>query len=117
VRNIVAISTHLWLLCVPGLLYAIEFCKDGKQRCWKDRNRDRSMIAEVRDNRQNLHRLTVLATLRQGNSFSPYVVPPNPTMLVSGTSTMSGVIFCLWKCPEMIERGLEFRVSVAIHIA
>jgi hypothetical protein len=72
---------------------------------------------EVRDNRQDLHRLAMLATLRQGNSPSPDVVPPNPTMLILGTITVSGVVFCLRKCPEMMEKGLGFRISVAIRIA
>jgi hypothetical protein len=116
-RDVAAISMHLQLLCFSRLLSATGFCKDGLQHCWKDKNRDRGTTAEVRDNRKNLHHLAVLATSRQDNSPSPDFVPSNPTMLVSSTSTMSGVVFCLLKYPEMMERDLGFRVSVAICIA
>jgi hypothetical protein len=96
-------------------LSATGSCKDGLQHCWKDRNRDKGATAEVRESSQKLHRLAVLATSPEGNSPSPDVVPPNPTMRVSGRSTVSGVFFCLRKCPQMTKRGLRFRWQSALR--
>jgi hypothetical protein len=63
----------------------------------------------IRDSRQDLHRLAIIATSRQGMSPSPNVVFPNPKMLVSGRSIVSGEVFCLQKCPKMMDRVLGFR--------
>jgi hypothetical protein len=93
-RDVTAISTHLQVFCAPGLSSATRSCKDGLQRCWKDRNRDRGMTAEVQESSQKLHHLAVLATSPEGNSPPPDVVPLNSTMRVSGRSTVSGVFFC-----------------------
>jgi hypothetical protein len=116
-HDVAALSTHLPLFCTLGLLSARRFCKDGLQRCCKDMNCDRGVTAEIWNSWQDLRHLAVIANSRQSKSPFPDVVPPNPTMLILGTSTVSRVVFCSRKCPEMVDRGLGFRVSVAIHIA
>jgi hypothetical protein len=116
-RDVTTISTHLQVFCAPGLSSATGPFKDRLPRCWKDRNRDRGATEEVPESSQKLHRLAVLATSPEGNSPPPDVVPPNPTMRVSGRSTVSGVFFCSRKCFQMTERDLGFTVSVAIHSA
>jgi hypothetical protein len=116
-RDVAAISTHLRVFCAAGYCLRQGLARTGCSAVGRTGIPTKARPRRFGRVRRSCTISPCLRLLQKITPPLPMSFPQIPRCVSRARVLLVGYFFCLWKWPQMAERGLGFTISVAIRFA